>query len=635
MTHDRRIRFGGFDFDRDTGELTRNGVPVARLQDQPCRVLDALTANAGRLVTREELHKLLWPENSLVDADNGLNIAINKIRLALDDRATAPRFIQTVPRRGYRFIGEIVPPVAVQMVAAIASAPPPSVAHGRAIGLAITNLLALSVVVAISLHVPARVPAIRSVAVLPFTNLAGDRALDDAVEGLTDTVTTALAARGLTHVISPEAAAKYEHSNASAAQIARELHADAIVFGAVVRDGAGYSVNVRLVDGRSERHLWAKQFPRATTMELTFAEDIPERLAPALGMAQTAATLGAGTVEVPRAVRDDYLRRRYGNVATPQEEGVAVEHLTHALESDRENALAWAGLADVYASGAEAPSRLFAPWPGPIEAGVRAAQQALRLDPTLAEPHVALGQLRLRELRWSDAERELANAVRLSPDYASARQWYALVLLRLQKCASAVEQAAAGMAIDPTDPLSTVEAGSAFAACGQPEDAVAAFSRVLAAHPNFAMTRLRLAGAYLRLGNAAASLAEYRKAEQLAPDECEIPARMAHALESLGQHAEARSQASRVATFTRFESSIQYCTALADASTGDLDGAFAALNAAVAAHEDRLFLLLTDSHLGALRVDPRWQGLVERAGLAPYAQAAVQTTPTLLVKPWR
>jgi TolB-like protein/DNA-binding winged helix-turn-helix (wHTH) protein/tetratricopeptide (TPR) repeat protein len=627
---DRRVRFGGFTFDPDTGELVRHGALVTRLQDQPCRVLDALTASAGRLVTRDELHTLLWPENSLVDADNGLNIAINKIRLALADRATTPRFIRTVPRRGYRFISEIAPAVAVPVVTPISSGPP-SAGHARAIGLAITNLLAASIVVAISMHVP----AIRSVAVLPFTNLAGDRALDDAAEGLTDTITTALAARGVTRVIAPETTAKYRHSDASPAQIARELHADAIVVGSLVRDGAGYSVNVRLIDGQSERHLWAKRFTRATTAELTFAEDIPAELTPVLGLARRAATLSAGTVEVPRAVRDEYLRKRYGNVATLQEEGAAVEHLTHALESDRENALAWAGLADLYASGSEAPSRLFAPWPGPTEAGVRAAQQALHLDPSLAEAHVALGQLRLYQLRWSDAEREFGEAVRLSPDYASARQWYALVLMRLQKCSSAVLQASTGLRLDPTDPLSTIEAGSVLAGCGQAKGAVAAFSKVLSAHPDFAMTRLQLAGAYFRLGDAAASLAEFRAAERLRPNNCEIPARIAHALEALGQHAEARSQAARVASFARFEPSIHYCTALANTSSGDVDGAFAALNAAVAAHEERLLFLLTDSHLGTLRVDPRWPALVERAGLAPYAQASAQVTPTLLIKPWR
>src|SRR5688500_15692516 len=102
----RCVRFDCGLFDPDTGEVIRPGMPVARLQEQPARILEALTSRAGQLVTRAELQQLLWPEDSLVDADNGLNIAINKIRLALDDSVSQPRYIQTVPRRGYRFIGE-------------------------------------------------------------------------------------------------------------------------------------------------------------------------------------------------------------------------------------------------------------------------------------------------------------------------------------------------------------------------------------------------------------------------------------------------------------------------------------------------------------------------------------------------
>jgi len=627
---DRLVRFAEFAFDPDTGEIAANGASV-RLQEQPSRVLEVLTGRAGHLVTRHELQALLWPENSLVDADNGLNIAINKIRLALDDSATRPRFVQTVPRRGYRFIGEIVPNVAVQAAAPIASAPPPRPTRARVIGLGIASALALSGAVVVLRHQPTRTAAIRSIAVMPFSNLAGDRLLNDAVEGLTDTIATGLAAYGLPHVISTEVTAKFRNSSASPAQIARELRADTIVLGTVVRDGAAYSINVRLIDAPSEEHVWAKRFRRATATELTFAEDIPAGIAAAVGMPRQATALSAGSVQVPKALRDEYLHRRYWNLATPQEEGAAIEHLTRTIEGDRANALSWAALADVYASGAEAPSRLFTPWPGAVAAGVRAAQQAIQLDPSFAEPHVALGQLRLIELRWSDAEWELAEAVRLSPDYAIARQWYALVLLRLQKCSTAIAQAAAGIGIDPTDPISTVEAGSAFAACGQPERAVAAFSQVLAAHPDYPMTHLQLGGAYLRLGNAAASLAELRTADRLRPDQCEIPARMANVLEQLGRHGEARLQAARVDTYQRFESSIQYCTALADAATGDLDGAFAALNAAIAAHEERILFLLTDFQLGRLRSDPRWVGVVERAGLAPYLQPTVQAAPMFLL----
>ena len=261
MTHDRRIRFGGFDFDPDTGELTRSGAPVARLQEQPCRVLDALTANAGRLVTREELHKLLWPENSLVDADNGLNIAINKIRLALEDSAASPRFIQTVPRRGYKFIAQVVEqrcspgalPDHVQVAAAAPADETPAIPVTRA--RYVRPVLAASLTLALATTgarwLGPRAPTVHTAAVMPFANLTGDPGLDYAGQGLTDTLATGLAMRGMPRVISPDATASYKASNLSLKQIAGELHADALVLGSIVRDGASFAVNVRLVDGRN------------------------------------------------------------------------------------------------------------------------------------------------------------------------------------------------------------------------------------------------------------------------------------------------------------------------------------------------------------------------------------------------
>ena len=435
--------------------MTREGAPVTRLQEQPSRVLAALTSQAGQLVTRDDLCRLLWPENSLVDADNGLNIAINKIRHALDDSAAQPRFIQTVPRRGYRFIANIERPPALTTPAAgsnvepgadhvqspTLSQPVQSVRRVRMFGFATAGLLIVVFVVASTWSIAPRSAAIRSAAVMPFVNLAGDRGLDYVVQGLTDTLATELAARGVPRVISPEATAHFKNSSASPGQMARELHADALVFGTVVRDGASFAVNVRLVNGQTERQLWVKRFVRASPIELTFSEDVLSGLAPALGLASVTAAPEAGRAPITAAARDEYLRGRYfWNMRTADGMDAAVEHLTRAVDIERHYALAWAGLADVYAAGGDAPSTALVPWSGAREAGLRAADEALRLNPSLGEAHAALGKLRMAQWRWGDAERELAEAVRLSPNYATARQWYGTLLMRLQKCPGAVEQ---------------------------------------------------------------------------------------------------------------------------------------------------------------------------------------------------
>jgi DNA-binding winged helix-turn-helix (wHTH) protein/TolB-like protein/Tfp pilus assembly protein PilF len=615
MDHDRRVRFGGFDFDPDTGEVTCGGAPVARLQEQPCRVLDALTLNAGRLVTRDELHKLLWPENSLVDADNGLNIAINKIRLAIDDSAVTPRFIQTVPRRGYKFIAQIERP-RTAAASATANSPAPAARYVR---LLVTASLALAVGAAWQFR---RVtPTVHSAAVMPFANLTGDPSLDYAGQGLTDTLATDLAMRGISRVISPDATAHYKASDLSVGQIAGELHAEALVLGSIVRDGARFAVNVRLVDGRTQRPLWAKQFVRAAPMELTFSDDVIADLARALGLASSATTNRRPPVSAE--VRNEYLRGRYfWNLRTAAGLESAAEHLSLALDAQPDYAVAWAGLAEVYAVGGDTPSSVFKPWPGDaVEAGVQAAEEAMRLDPSLGEAHAALGKLRMAQWRWSEAERELAEAVRLSPNDATARQWYGTLLSRLLKCPNAVEQAAIGGEIDPITPIVNEAVGVTRSVCGQPDLAIPVFKKVLAMHPEFASTHMRLAGAYLRLGDAASALTEYREASRLRPGNCEFRARMTRPLIALGKVDEARAIAAQIAADTAGGHGSKYCAALADANLGDIDGAFAALDPEVAAHRSSLDTVLSDFHLRALHDDPRWARLIDRMGLTPYAPA--------------
>lgn len=611
-------------------------MPVARLQEQPARILEALTSRAGQLVPRAELQKLLWPEDSLVDADNGLNIAINKIRLALDDSVSQPRYIQTVPRRGYRFIGEIQP-------APVASGPgqdaepepgavhpqrhgqgggPGWLAHLRsAAGLTVAGLLTLSLLVVAAVMAPGQRAAIRSVAVLPFANLAGDPELNYAAEGLSDTIATELAARGLSRMISTQATAHFRNANASPKRIASALSADAIVLGTVVRDGASFVVNVRLVDGRTERLLWAKRFVRATRMELTFSGDVVAGLAAALSLEPGAARPVTARAEVP-AARDEYLRGRYfWNLRTAQGMRSSLQHLTRAIELDRGYALAWAGLADIYAAGGDTPSVLFAPWPGPLEAGLRSAEEALSVDPSLGEARAALGRFRMFQWRWSDAERELSEAVRLSPNYATARQWYGTLLSRLQKCPAAVEQAAVGGEIDPITPIINEAVGTTLAACGEPARAILAYRKVLEMHPEFASTRMRLAGAHLRRGDPASALLDYREAARLRPNSCEIQARMTGALSAVGNLDEARAIGTRVLSEVAAGRGSRYCAALVYANLGDADGAFAALDAEVTARGP-VDGLLADFHLRPLHSDSRWPPLLERIGLTAYARSA-------------
>ena len=227
----------------------------------------------------------------------------------------------------------------------------------------------------------------------------------------------------------------------------------------------------------------------------------------------------------------------------------------------------------------------------------------------------------MAEWRWRDAEMELAEAVRLSPNDATARQWYGTLLARLRKCQPAIEQTAIGAEIDPITPIVNEAVGFVLNVCGQPERAIGVYRRVLAMHPEFASTHMRLAGAYLRTGNVESALTEYREARRLRPDNCEIRARLVGALMAARQPGEARSLAGGMMSEAGRRVTSPRCIAIASANVGDIDAAFMALDVLVTEHGS-VDGLLTDFHLQPLHTDPRWGRLLERIGLASYAQAA-------------
>src|SRR5438876_155827 len=213
------VRFGDFELDQDTGELRRGGVKI-RLQEQPLQMLQIRLEQPGKMVAREELQKRIWSSDTFVDFDHGINNAIKRLREALADTAETPRYIETLPRRGYRFI---------KSVNAVAQPGP-----GR----------------------------IRSVAVLPLENLSGDPEQEYFADGLTESLITSLAKVGALRVVSRTTAMHYKKVHRPLLEIARELNVDGVVEGAVLRSAERVRISVQLIDARSDTHLWAESYER-------------------------------------------------------------------------------------------------------------------------------------------------------------------------------------------------------------------------------------------------------------------------------------------------------------------------------------------------------------------------------------
>ena len=417
----RVLRFGVFELDRRCGELRKDGVRV-RLQEQPLKVLDALLAEPGEPVTREALRQRLWPDDTFVDFDNGLNRAINRLRGALGDEADNPRFIETLERRGYRFIAP------VGAVDAFTPATAPSVpettsrteqGHRRPawLGGAVAAAAVVGLLIAFAPALRRRAgpdgrDSIRSLAVLPLANLTGDPAQDYFSDGMTDALITNLASLPGLRVISRQSVMRYKGSAKPLPEIARELGVEGVVEGSVVRSGGRVRITAQLIHAATDRHIWARSYDRPLEDVLVLQGELSRAIAEEVRI--TVGTNESRRLTPARAVKpeayDAYLLgRHHWNLRTEQSLDKALTYFQAAIAKDPDFALAHAGLALAYAPrlvfGYVPPGRGFAEQKA-------AALRALELDPGLGDARAALAVVRAQEWDWEGAEAEFRSAVR-------------------------------------------------------------------------------------------------------------------------------------------------------------------------------------------------------------------------------
>ena len=275
------IRFGVFEVEVRSGELRKNGLRI-RLQEQPFQVLLALLSRPGEIVSREELRERIWPEGTFVCFDYALNTAIKKIRVALSDDASVPRYVETIPRRGYRFIGDIKPVAEVAVESAqpgVLSLPKSDAQPGDRsawliAGLALTVLLAATATYLVRRPVPGGLYGGRRVVVvvLPFESLSGDSSQNPLCDGLTEEVIARLgriAPREI-GVAARSTLTAYEESHKSAAEIARDLKAEFVLEGSVRRNERNLRVSAQLIRTSDQSHVWANEFDGEVDDSLAF-----------------------------------------------------------------------------------------------------------------------------------------------------------------------------------------------------------------------------------------------------------------------------------------------------------------------------------------------------------------------------
>ena len=463
------VQFGTFEADLRSGELRKQGKRI-KIQELPFHVLTVLLRHPGEVVTREELRNQNWPPDTFVDFDNSLNTAINKLRDALGDSADSPRFIETLPRRGYRFIGSVNGAGQPQVAEAKPTRGLRSLIFPVAFGLlAIVGITA--VLLGLNVHgwrdrlfVHAAKPRIQALAVLPLTNLSGNPEQEYFADGMTEALITELGKTSIPRVISRQSVMQFKASKKPLQEIARELNVDAVLEGAVEHSSDRVRVSVHLDQVSPERQLWANQYDRDINDVLPLQDEIARTVTDEIRVKLTPEERTHLTTahSVSPEAHDDYLRGRYilGLAVTHQTAAdkrqytdldilAAIAHLKHAIEKDPAYAMAYAGLADAYILLGN-PLSGHSPKETLSEAK-EAATKALDLDPSLAEAHFALAQTLEYDWKWSESEKEFKLALKLNPNYADAHLEYGRFVQALGRNDEAMKEMNCATELNPFD----------------------------------------------------------------------------------------------------------------------------------------------------------------------------------------
>jgi TolB-like protein/DNA-binding winged helix-turn-helix (wHTH) protein len=498
-----KVRFGPYDADFRAGELLKNGRKI-RLQEQPFQILAILLEQPGGVVTREELRQRLWPTDTFVDFDHGLNNAINKLRDALNDSADAPRFIETLPRRGYRFIaelnghastasratvhadsigaGEIARAVGPEETALAKPPPAPSLRRvGKfwpaAAGVGVTAALILGLYFGRGRPLRTNAAAkIHSVAVLPLENLSGDPSQDYFAAGLTDALTTELArAVGASvRVTSRVSAEKYKGK--PLAQIARELDVDAVIEGSVVRSGNRARVTAQLVDARADKHLWAATYDRdlhdLLSVESEIAATVTRQVQ--ITLSPKAQERLATPIPVDPQAYDLYLRGRYRAFSNnPQDFAQSIGFLEQAVALEPNFGAAHALLGRAYIT------QVFFVQPEEQALDAKAlaeVNRALELDPDLADAYLARGLIYWTHRNGFPHERairEIKHAIELDPNLAEAHHWLGTIFLHVGLLDEAEQELHTALQLEPTNMGARYRIAVVLLDEGKPQQAVA------------------------------------------------------------------------------------------------------------------------------------------------------------------
>jgi TolB-like protein/DNA-binding winged helix-turn-helix (wHTH) protein/Flp pilus assembly protein TadD len=622
------VRFGAYEFNPDSRELRREGMRV-RLEGQPVAILKMLLDRRGELVTREELQKQLWPEDTFVDFEHSLNSAVKRLRAGLNDSAEHPRYIETLARRGYRFVAPVnVTETGGKSVdsALIKSRPEGPVSFRRrwlwwliaASAACVVTVAAFGWRHSRQRPVAPAAPVIRSLAVLPLQNLSGDPSQEYFADGMTEELIGRLSRIHGLQVISRTSAMHFKNTQLSVPEIAKLLGVDAIVEGSVIREGSQVRVHAQLIRGATDRHIWAEEYQREYRSILAVQQEVAQSIAERIEISLTPQERGslASAHPVDPEAYEDYLKGRYYfNQRTEGPLNRSIGYFQQAIKRDPSYALAYCGLADAYAV---LGFRGGMPSKDALSRAKAAALKAVKLDDTLAEPHASLAFIaETHEWDWATAEREYRRALELNPSDARTHHWYAGYLMYMGRFEDGISEARRARDLDPLSlPLNNALAGRLLVA-SRYDEALAQVQKTLELNPNFAPAHQTLGWAYLHRGKREEAILEFRKALQLSgTDDADLVLDLGFAYATAGNGQEARRILAKLKKLHQRGLVPSGSIAILYGALGELNEAFAWLEKAYEERDPQLtYLTVPGRRFDPLRHDPRFQQLVHRIGL--------------------
>jgi TolB-like protein/DNA-binding winged helix-turn-helix (wHTH) protein/Flp pilus assembly protein TadD len=519
----RIYRFGEFELRTTESELRNGGVGI-RLQEKPLLLLVALLDHPQNLVTRDQLREQMWDRETFVDYELGINAAVKKARDALGDSADNPRFIQTVARKGYRWLTPVevvepykesaappVPPAAVDSVTQPARKAFPRIVWSFA-ALATATVLVAAIIFLRPHREEHNPQPIRSLAVLPLRNLSPDPGQDYFADGITEELITNLAQSLPLRVISRTSVMRYRQTSEPIAQIARELDVDAVVEGAVARSGRRVTVTVQLIDATSDRHLWAKEFDRNIEdilgIEAELSQEIAGQVSGALARVRSDPPASARPVDA-EVYNLCLLGRYFWNKRTSADLARSIDYFQQAIHRDPNYAPAYAGLADSYVIR---PSYDNVVPEDSFSKARTAATRAIDLDETAAAPHAVLGMIALNH--WmtdrNTAEREFSLALKLNPNYATAHEWLAFHRLFEGRKDEAVVEMERARQLDPLSAVINADKGHMLYGFGRNGEARSLLQQAIDLEPGLGQPHETLALIDLEEGRPADALNQAR-----------------------------------------------------------------------------------------------------------------------------